>query len=302
MLIFVPNLSRSATIQFEMKINKLFAIRALLVLAGVFAAVPTPAQTGTGSIEFTVAASPSGGRPQNAPLLPIYLLTKSYAEIRSEAEKETPPVDLNAFVDSLDLSPEMKEWMKKKKTARLSGQDFNRLVATDDVMKVPEFWEAYLTRNAQDVNVGFPRAKFKISDPTKNPEQYDAERKEYRERVRKYLTSYQHTKEGIDLHLTSVDPGQRWARKELDRQAEIAQLVQRLSQSKYLVARGETDLQGRGAFVRVSPGEFWLSTLDHEAVAGDVRLRWDLPVRVQAGTVTRIELSNVNSLPRARRP
>jgi len=266
------------------------------------AAAPAQQNAASGSIEFSAAASPTGGRPQAAPRLPVYLLSKSFAEIQSEAEKAVASPDMTAFIDALDVSPEMKAWMKKKKTVQLSGQEFIRLVSTDDVMEVPEFWEAYLTRNAQDVNVGFPRAKFKEIDPNKDSEKYNLERKEYRERVKKFLTSYQHTKEGIDLHLTAIDPGQRWVRKEAERRGEIQQRILLLAQSTYLVAKGETDLQGRGGFVRVPAGRYWLSTLENEAVAGDARLRWDMPVQVRAGAVTQVELSNVNALPRARRP
>ena len=255
----------------------------------------------TGSIEVFVAASPTGGRPQPAPQLPVYLLRKSFADLRVDADKETPPPNLDAFIDELELSAELKAWMKKKKSVRLTGQDFTRQLTTDEVMNIPEFWEAYLARNAHDVTVGFPKAKFKENNPDTNPQRYEQERKEYRERIKKYLTSYQHTKDGIDLHMTAIDPSARWARKEADRLVEVKQRILQLAQSRYLVANGETDLQGRGGFVRVPPGDYWLSTLEHEAVAGDVRLRWDLPVQVRAGAVTRVELTNVNALPRTRR-
>jgi len=258
-------------------------------------------QAATGTIEFFVAATPTGGRAQPAPRLPVYLLSKSFAQIQAEAEKDVAAVDLATFVDTLDLSPELKAWMKKHKTVRLSGQDFTRQVTTADVMDVPEFWEAYLSRNAGDVSVGFPRAKFKESSPDKNPEKYELERKEFRDRVKKYLTTYQHTKEGMDLHLMGIDSAQRWARRESERKAEVQQRVLLLAQSTYLVAKGETDLQGRGGFVRVPAGSFWLSTLENEALAGDVHLRWDVQVHVREGAATQVELSNVNALPRIRR-
>lgn len=271
----------------------------VLLPAATLAALPQ--QSDFGSIEYVVMASPAGGRPQTAPRLPIFLLRKSYSEIQIEAEKETPAPDLMAFIDSLKTSPELKEWMKKKKTVRLYGQEFIRQIANEDILAVPEFWAAYLTRNAQDVNVGFPKAKFKETDPGKNPSAYEKERSEYRQKVLKYVQSYQHTKEGMDLHLTHVDPGQRWTRAEGDRQAEVQRQTMLLAQSRYLVARGETDLQGRGGFARVTPGPLWLSTLDFEAVAGDARLRWDLPITVRAGAATQIELSNVNASPRIRK-
>jgi len=46
---------------------------------------------------------------------------------------------------------------------------------------------------------------------------------------------------------------------------------------------------------RLPAGNYWLSTLDLEAGAGDSRLIWDVPVTIQAGQTTRIELTNLNS-------
>jgi hypothetical protein len=275
-----------------------------IAVAALVSAHPGPAMaqnSPAGSIEILVAATPTGGRPEAAPRMPVFLLRKSFAEIQKEAEAETPPPNMAEFVDSLEVSPELKEWMKRKKTVRLNGPEFVRQLTANDIADVPEFWEAYLTRNGQDVTVGFPRAKFKEADRSKNPEKFDQERKEYRERVKKYLQSFAHTKEGIDLHLTSVDPGHRWAQKEGDRKASVRQQGLLLAQTKYLLARTETDLQGRGGFVRVTAGAYWISTLENEAVAGDVRLRWDLPVEVRAGAATTVELSNINAVPRVRR-
>lgn len=273
-----------------------------LGVAGVVAPLAAQQDAAQGSIQFNVMASPTGGRPQPAPRLQVYLLSKSFSQIREEAEKEIPPPDMTAFIDSLEVSAELKEWMKKKKRTRLSGEEFVRQLSTNEVIDIPEFWEAYLLRNAPDVRVGFPKPKFKEANPDKNPEAYNAERKEYRERVRKHLTTYQHTKEGIDLHLIPLDPGQRWTRKEADRQSEVRQRAAQLAHTRYLVAKGETDLQGQGGFIRVTPGEFWLSTLEGEAIAGDVRLRWDVPVRVLPGATVQLELSNINAVLPARRP
>lgn len=292
-LCYHPTSMRTATLRFP----GLAALSGFLACANLAGAQAAPA----GSIEFVVAATPTGGRPETAPRLPVFLLSKSFTDIQKEADMETPPPDLNSFVDARDASPELKEWMKKNKTARLSGQDFVRQLTVDDISNIPEFWEAYLARNAQDVSVGFPRAKFKVADRTKNPARFDQERKEYRERVKKYLQAYQHTKEGIDLHLTAVDPAQRWAQKEAERRSVVHLRGLQLAQSKYLVAKTETDLQGRGGFVRVTPGQFWLSTLENEAVAGDARLRWDLLIEIPPGATVQIELSNINALPRTRR-
>jgi hypothetical protein len=43
-------------------------------------------------------------------------------------------------------------------------------------------------------------------------------------------------------------------------------------------------------------GQYWVSTLNLDAGAGDARLRWDVPVKIQDGRSTRIELTNLNAI------
>ena len=46
----------------------------------------------------------------------------------------------------------------------------------------------------------------------------------------------------------------------------------------------------------LAPGEYWISSLNLDADAGDMRVRWDVPVKIERGKTTRIELSNLNSI------
>jgi hypothetical protein len=69
-----------------------------------------------------------------------------------------------------------------------------------------------------------------------------------------------------------------------------------LAQTKYLAAKADTDLDGRGAVSGLAPGEYWVSTLNLDANAGDTRLAWDVPVAIRAGQATRVELTNLNAL------
>ena len=39
-----------------------------------------------------------------------------------------------------------------------------------------------------------------------------------------------------------------------------------------------------------------MSTLNLDAGAGDARLRWDVPVTIQNGRSTRVELTNLNAI------
>ena len=46
----------------------------------------------------------------------------------------------------------------------------------------------------------------------------------------------------------------------------------------------------------LAPGDYWVSSLNLDANAGDMRVRWDVPVRIERGKTTRVELSNLNSI------
>jgi len=69
-----------------------------------------------------------------------------------------------------------------------------------------------------------------------------------------------------------------------------------LAESKYLVARTDTDLQGQGSLRGIAPGTYWLSTLDNNAQAGDARQRWDVQITVPPGKTTYVALSNINAV------
>jgi hypothetical protein len=80
------------------------------------------------------------------------------------------------------------------------------------------------------------------------------------------------------------------------RTPEIHRRALDLAQSKYLVARTESNLQGQGFLRDVPPGNYWISTLDVAADVGDARPRWDVPVTVQPGQTQYVALTNVNSV------
>ncbi len=249
-----------------------------------------------------MVAQPTGGRPEPALRVPILLLSKSFAEIQKEAEGSVEAPDLNQFIESLEVSPELRAWMKRTHTVKLSGADFMRQVKNDDILRVPEFLDAYLARNAVDVAVGFPKPKYRESDRVKNPAKYEKQKQEYMDGIRKFMESYLHSRDGLDLHLVHLDPGQRWARRLQDREEEGRRLALEWAYTRYLVAKVETGMDGRAGFVNVPPGQYWLSTAEREVAAGDVRLRWDLPVTVESARATHLELSNYNALPRERTP
>jgi hypothetical protein len=268
---------------------------ALLLPFLLIVAAPLAAQQ-TGSIEFVARVAPTAGRPEPVRQLTFYLLRKSLADIQKEVEQTDPKPDLDRFIEGLQVSKELKTWMKKKHRAELSGPEFLRQVKENDILDVPEFYDAYLQRNIGDVTVGFPTPKYRESDRTQNPQKYEQLRLEYREALRKFIQNHPESIEGMDLHLDAVNPGQRWAQQESELRQKARKRALYLAQTCYLVAKTETDLDGRGAFVGVPAGEYWLGTLETDAVAGDVRLRWDAPLTVRAGQTTRLELSNLNAV------
>ena len=263
-------------------------------IACLVCVAPVAAQTG--AVEFTARVTPAAGRAEPVRGLPFYLLRKSYAEIRKEADATEPKPDLNQFIDHLEVSKELKAWMKRTHSVSLTGEEFTHHLKVDDIMNVPEFFNAYLSRNAGDRSVGFPAPKYRPSDAQRDPQKYEKQKQEYLDAIRKFLVTNPQSSDGIDLELTQIDPSHDWEQLEARRSPAIHRRALELAESRYLAARAETDLEGNGAIRGVAPGEYWLSTLDIDATIGDVRLRWDAPLTVRPGQTTRIELSNINAI------
>ena len=275
-------------------------VLALLLIAATAPAVQQPGTSGpagmqTGSVEFVARVTPTAGRAEPVRQLTFYMLRKSFADIQKETEETQQKPDLDRFIDSLEVSKELKAWMKKKRWIELAGPGFLRQVQLNDILDVPEFYDAYLSRNLGDVDVGFPAPKYRESDRTLNPQKYQKLRQEYREVLRKFIENNPKALEGMDLHLDAINPSQRWAQQNSELRQHIRNRALYLAQTRYLAAKTETDLEGRGSFAGLAPGEYWLGTLDTQAVAGDVRLRWDTPVTVRSREVVRLELSNLNA-------
>jgi hypothetical protein len=250
----------------------------------------------TGSIEIAAKATPSNGTDEPVRGMPVYLLRKSYEDIGKEAEATYPPADMNAFIGKLELSKEMKAWMKANHCVNLGGEDFIKKLKVDDVMNVPEFFSAYVERMSGDESVSFPSPKYTPADKKKRPEKYDRLVKQYHEAVRQFLITNPKSTDGIDLALEEIDPGHRWEAVRSSSMAEMHRHILELAQSKYLVARTDTDLQGQGFLRSIPPGTYWLSTLDITADVGDARPRWDVRVIVTPGKTAYVALSNINSV------
>jgi len=263
-------------------------------LAFALASATAQSSPEQGRLEFVAHVTPASGRPEPARGLTIFLLSRSYREIQREAADKTPRPDLDAFVDHLTFSPELKAWMKKTHSVTLTGPEFRERVKPDDLFRIPELLDAYVNGNMSALHQGFPEPKYNSEDRTLNPKKYEANRKAYEVQLRKYLMLHPDSKDGMDTILAQVDPSNAWGMEEQHWRERAHAHGLALAETEYLVAKTDTNLDGRGAF-EATPGAYWLSTLDGEALGGDQHLRWDVGVEVRAGQVTRAELNNFNA-------
>jgi hypothetical protein len=284
---------RASATMCHMKI--LSRISVCLFLGAILYAPRATAQTG--SLQFVARVTPSGGVDEPVRSFPFYLLSKSYADIQKEAAVTAPGANMNAFIASLDVSKELKAWMKTNQWVNLSGENFVKKLKPDDVMNVPEFFHAYVERMIGDSTVVFPTPKYKPEQKTKDPEKYARLKKQYLDAVRAFLVQNPTSTDGIDLSLEDVNPGHKWDMLNAQGQTDTSRETRQLAQAKYLIARADTDLQGQGYIRGLRPGTYWLSTLDVDATAGDARERWDVAVTVRPGGPTFLTLSNVNAAP-----
>jgi len=249
----------------------------------------------TGRVEFVALVAPTGGQPEPVRQLTFYLLRKSVEDIRKEALQTAPAPDLEKFIDGLDVSPELKAWMEKHHSVRLSGEEFTKSLTPGDIVAIPEYFKAYMTHNEAYRGAGFPEPKFKEKDLKSNPEKYQAQKEEYKAAIRKFIGGAPSTVQGMDLELINLNPYPRWAALEGKQSQNLDARAFRLAEERYLVTRTNTDLDGHGSFAGVAPGKYWIGMLGAEAISGDVRIHWDFPVTVRQGETSSVELSNLNA-------
>jgi|SRR5215469_7784265 len=249
-----------------------------------------------GSIEITAQVTPTAAKPEPVRSFTFYLLTKSYQDIVKELSERDAPPPRDKFIDELKVSPEMRGWLRKHDVMDLTMPDVDKLFTPDDVLRVPEFLLAYQRSNSGGVTSGVPVPKYREIDKTENPARYDKQRQEYLSALKKFITSRPETMSGMELELEGVNPARKWAEALGAQRRRIRQKAPAEAQSKYLAAKVDTDLDGRAHLDALPPGSYWISSLDLNASAGDVRLHWDVPVRIAAGKTLRIELTNLNAV------
>ena len=266
-----------------------------LVVASFVFARGASAQTATGSLEFVARITPTAARPEPVRQFTFYVLTKSYAAIVKDVEERVPPPSRDAFIEGLKVSPELRAWLKGHDTLDLTAPELDKLLTPDDLIKVPEFLEAYQRSNRGGVTSGLPRPKYREADRTEHPEKYEKLRQEYLSALMKFIRAHPETVSGVELELDAVNPQKKWAALLSERRKKVGHTAPDLAQIKFLAAKADTDLEGHGSVSGLAPGDYWISSLNLEAEAGDIRAHWDVPITVEAGQTTRVELSNLNS-------
>jgi len=271
------------------------SLRIALALGALsFFSVSLAAQ-GTGAIDLTVRITPTGAQPEPVRQFPFFVLTKSYADVVKEVEDQDVLPTRDKFIDNLKVSPELKTWLKAHDLLELTSPDIDKLLTTDDIMKVPEFFDAYQRSNSGGVTKGLPVPKYRDSDKKANPDKYQKQKEEYLTATRKFIDANPFTVQGIELELYAVNPGTAWNNLHVEHKRKVAQFAPDTAQVKYLAGKAQTDLDGHALISGLPPGNYWVSSLGMDASSGDRRLIWDVPATVQAGQVTHLDLSNLNA-------
>jgi hypothetical protein len=268
----------------------------LALLCSLSFSSDAPAQSEKGAIELNARITPTAARPEPVRQFTFYLLTRSYEEVVRDigAQNVLPP--RSEFIDTLKISTELKAWLKAHDILDLTMPGLDKAVTADDIINVPEFLLAYQHSNSGGVTNGIPKPKYKDADKVDHPDRYKKDYQDYINALKHFIQAHPETVGGMELELTAINPQTKWARIESDKRNAIQRKAPDVAQTKYLVAKVDTDLEGHAALAGLPPGNFWISTLNLDADAGDARLRWDVPVTIERGHTTRVDLTNLNAI------
>ena len=254
------------------------------------------AQSDSGTLEIAARITPTGARPEPVRQFTFYVLTKSYSDIVKEVEEKDPIPPREQFIEGLKVSPELRTWLKGHEVLDLEQPDMDKLITAEDVLNVPEFMSAYQRSNSGGVTQGMPQPKYAQIDQTAQPEKYEKQKQEYLVALKKFVRQHPTTISGIEIELQGVNPQHKWATLQNDRRKRVARMAPEIAQVKFLAGKADTDLEGRASVSGLAPGDYWISSLNLDANSGDMRVRWDVPVRIERGKTIRLDLSNLNSI------
>ena len=248
-----------------------------------------------GTVDFTARLAPTGARPEPVRQFTFYVLTRSYSDITKDVEEQEAPPSREKFIDELKVSPQLKDWLRAHDIMDLTAPGLDKLVKPDEILSIPEFLLAYQRSNSGGVTNGIPKPKFVEADKTANPARYQKQLDDYLVALKKFIVAHPESVDGMELELEGVNPQYKWSLLETAHQRRVLQMAPQIAQTKYLAAQTDTDLDGRASIASLPAGKYWISTLNLDAGAGDIRVRWDVPVAIEAGRTTRIELTNLNA-------
>ena len=268
----------------------------LALLLCTWCVTPTAnAQNASGNLDFIARISPTAARPEPARQVTFYLLTKSYAEICKDVEAQDAAPDRDKFISDLKISQELKGWLKAHDVLDLTSPNLDRSLTPDEILRVPEFLAAYQRANSGGVTTGIPKPKYADADKTEHPDRYQKQHDQYLAALKKFIQMRPESVSGMELELSAVNPQAKWSQIQFEHKRRVLREAPEIAQTRYLAAQADTDLEGRASVVNLPAGNYWISTLNLDAGAGDARLRWDVPVTIQAGRRTRVELTNLNA-------
>jgi len=253
------------------------------------------AQSSGGALEIWARITPTQARPEPVRQFTFYILTKSYGNISKEIEEGDviPPRD--EFIETLKVSKELKAWLKAHDILDLTTPELDKMLTPDDIIHTPEFLLAYQHSNSGGVTNGIPKPRYKETDKEDHPEKYEKDKQAYYTALKKFIQSNPSTVSGVELELDAVNPQRKWALLMSNQKKRVQKLAPEVAQTKYLAAKVDTDLEGHAVLRDLAPGKYWISSLNLDANAGDARVRWDVPVVIQAGQAFHIELTNLNA-------
>jgi hypothetical protein len=273
-----------------------FARVAALFLLGGIACVATAARAQAPStLQITARITPTAARPEPVREFTFYVLTKSYAGICKEVEATDVLPTRDEFIDKLDGSHEIKAWLKAHDIMDLSQPDLDKFLTPDDIIQVPEFLLAYQRANSGGVTKGMPNPKYQEIDQKLHSDKYEKGKEDYYTALKKFIKQNPSTISGVELELDAVNPQRKWAALHSSHAKRTQKMAPEVAQTKYLAAKADTDLDGHASISGLAPGNYWVSSLNLEANACDSRVRWDVPITIQAGHNLRIELTNLNA-------
>jgi len=141
-----------------------------------------------------------------------------------------------------------------------------------------------------------PTPKYRETDAQANTPKYQKQHEEYLATTKKFIENNPTTILGMETELGAVNPKYTWDKALQEHLHKVAQVSPEVAQTKYLVVKGDTDLDGRLVVNGLPPGTYWVTSLGMDATAGDRHFLWDAPVTIRAGQPAQLELSNLNGI------